>query len=150
MFNGFRSYAVLGTVVDVDENTVIEAYNKQVEDDPAHLTFYHECLEDIGISTSARKIRQFVDRNRPDGIYTRFDLQRAYRTLEIDMPDEIGDDGIVAVFYSRCADLPEREREFQAALDTIQHFRGPTIQVTGPEMKKGYCPINVVDLQRWI
>ena len=57
------------------------------------------------------------------GLYTRFDLQRAYNVLEIDHPEEIDDDGVVAVYQSRCIDVPEREREFHNALKMIQHFR---------------------------
>jgi A repeated domain in UCH-protein len=71
-----------------------------------------------------RKINQFIEQETLKGIYTHFDLQRAYRTLEIDNPENIDDDGLVAVFHSRCADAPEREREFQFSLNIIQYFRG--------------------------
>ena len=118
-----RSFACLGTVQDVDDTTVINAYKKQVQDDPANTVFYLECLQDIGSSMQNRKINQFADSVVADGVYTRFDLQKAYRTLEIDHPDGIDDDGLIAVFQSRCADMMRREGDFQHALNVIQHFR---------------------------
>jgi hypothetical protein len=119
----FRSYACLGTVPDATDNDIIKSYIKQVEDDPASITFYLECLQDIGSSTSSRMINQFVEKEVAKGVYTRFDLQRAYNVLEIDHPEEIDDDGVVAVYQSRCIDVPERETEFRNALQMIQHFR---------------------------
>jgi hypothetical protein len=135
--NMFRSFVSLGTVPDVDENTIIAAYTKQVEDDPANAVFYLECLQDIGASTQSRKIKDFTEEQRAKGLFTRFDLQRAYRTLEIDLPEEIDDDGVFAVFQSRCADAPERDAEFQSALSVIQHFRDDTIRVASRDNKKG-------------
>ena len=70
-----------------------------------------------------RKINQFADSEVAKGVYTRFDLQKAYRTLEIDHPDGLDDDDIIAVFHSRCADVMRRESDFQHALNVIQHFR---------------------------
>lgn len=126
-----RSYAGLGTVSDVDDTAIINAYSKQVQDDPANIVFYLECLQDIGSSLQNRKINQFADKQVVNGVFTRFDLQRAYRTLEIDHPDEIDDEGVIAVFQSRCADAPGRERDFQSALDVIQHFRRATLNSGG-------------------
>jgi hypothetical protein len=68
-------------------------------------------------------INQFVEKEVSKGVYTRFDLQRAYNVLEIDHPEEIDDDGVVAVYQSRCIDVPDRETEFHNALQMIQHFR---------------------------
>jgi hypothetical protein len=68
-------------------------------------------------------INQFVEKEVSKGVYTRFDLQRAYNVLEIDHPEEIDDDGVVAVYQSRCIDVPDRETEFRNALQMIQHFR---------------------------
>lgn len=101
----------------------MNSYTKQVADDPVNLTFYLECLQDIGSSLQNRKINQFAESQFANGLYTRFDLQKAYRTLGIDHPDQIDDDGVNAVFYIRCTDVPGREREFQIALDVIRHFR---------------------------
>ena len=95
----------------------------QVQDDPANTVFYLECLQDIGSSMQNRKINQFADSQVAKGVYTRFDLQKAYRTLEIDHPDGIDDDDLIAVFHSRCADARRRESDFQLALNVIQHFR---------------------------
>jgi len=118
-----RSFASLGTVQDVDDTTVITAYTKQVQDDPINTVFYLECLQDIGSSMQNRKINQFAESEVAKGVYTRFDLQKAYRTLEIDHPDDIDDDGLIAVFHSRCADVMRRESDFQHALNVIRHFR---------------------------
>jgi hypothetical protein len=126
-----RSYASLGTVHEADDTTIINAYIKQIQDDPANTVFYLECLQDIGSSLQSRKINHFADNQVSNGIFTRFALQRAYRTLEIDHPDGVGDDGIIAVFQSRCADAPDRERDFQAALTVIQHFRKGFINNNG-------------------
>jgi hypothetical protein len=68
-------------------------------------------------------INQFVEKEVSKGVYTRFDLHRAYNVLEIDHPEEIDDDGVVAVYQSRCIDVPERETDFRNALQMIQHFR---------------------------
>ena len=70
-----------------------------------------------------RRINQFAESEVATGVYTRFDLQKAYRTLEIDHPDGIDDDALIAVFHSRCADVMRRESDFQHALNVIQHFR---------------------------
>ena len=43
--------------------------------------------------------------------------------MEVDHPDEIDDDGILAVFQSRCIDVPERETDFMHALKVIQYYR---------------------------
>ena len=119
----FRSYTILGTIPDTTEATIIRAYTKQVEDDPVNIAFYLECLQDIGYSTQSRTINQFAEKEVDKGIYTRFELQRAYKVLELDNPEEIDDDGVLAVFHSRCVDVPEREDEFVHALQMIQHFR---------------------------
>lgn len=95
----------------------------QVQDDPPNTVFYLECLQDIGSSMQNRKINQFADGQAAQGVYTRFDLQKAYRTLEIDHPDGIDDDGLIAVFHSRCADVMRRESDFRHALNVIQYFR---------------------------
>jgi len=118
-----RSFACLGTVQDVDDTTVINAYTKQVQDDPENTVFYLECLQDIGSSMQNRKINQFADSEVAKGVYTRFDLQKAYRTLEIDHPDGLDDDDLIAVFHARCSDARRRESDFQLALNVIQHFR---------------------------
>ena len=118
-----RSYAILGTIPDTTEAAIIRAYIKQVEDDPIKITFYLECLQDIGYSTQTRTINQFADKEVAKGIFTHFELQRAYKILELDNPEEIDDDGIVAVFHSRCVDVPDRENDYVHALKVIQHFR---------------------------
>lgn len=119
----FRSYVCLGTIPDTTEAAVIHAYQKQVEDDPIRLMFYLECLQDIGSSTQSRTINQYTEKEIAKGIFTRFELQRAYKILEVDHPDGIDDDGILAVFQSRCIDVPERETDFMHALKVIQYYR---------------------------
>lgn len=126
-----RSYACLGTVHDADDNTIINAYIKQVEDDPTNTVFYLECLQDIGSSTKNRIINQFAQGQVANGIFTRFELQKAYKTLEIDHPDDIDDDGVYAVFQSRCMDAPGRERDFKFALNVIQYYRRGTYNNNG-------------------
>jgi len=133
-----RSFAALGTTPDADENTIIEGYIKQVDDDPGNLAFYLECLQDGGSAKASRKINLFAEEEvKSKQIYTRFDLQRAYQKLEIDHPHEIGDDGVVAVFQSRCHEVPERTAEFENALMIIQRFRGVIVGVETPQEKKG-------------
>ena len=119
----FRSYVCLGIIPDATEAAIIHAYQKQVEDDPIRLTFYLECLQDIGLSTQSRTINQYTEKEISKGIFTRFELERAYKILEVDHPNEIDDDGILAVFQSRCIDVPERETEFMHALKVIQYYR---------------------------
>lgn len=118
-----RSYACLGIVPTASESDIIKSYIRQITDDPANIVFYLECLQDIGYSTQSRMINQYVEKEVQKGIYTRFDLQKAYQVLEIDLPEDTDDDGIVAVYHSRCIDVPEREAEFQNALKMIQRFR---------------------------
>src|SRR5271156_6103322 len=102
------------------------------------MTFYLEYLQDVGSAKASRKINHFADEEvNNKQVYTRFDLQRAYRKLEIDHPDEIGEDGVVAVFQSRCHDAPERTAEFEKALIIIQKFRGVIIGVETPQEKRG-------------
>lgn len=112
----------LGTVHDIDEMTIINAYEKQVKDDPGNILFYLECLQDIGNSLPSRRINQYTESQASKGVFTRFDLGRACRTLEIDDPNKVTEEGLIAVFHSRCTDAPHREREFQLALKVIQHF----------------------------
>lgn len=144
-----RSYTALGTIPDTTEAAIILAYQKQVEDDPIKIAFYLECLQDIGSSTQSRKINQFADKEVAKGIFTRFELQRAYKILELDVnPEEIDDEGVVAVFHSRCVDVPEREGEFVHALKVIQHFRksdiiGDTADTKALE-KRGIIPCCLV------
>lgn len=133
-----RSFVALGTTADADENSIIEGYLKQVDDDPGNMAFYLECLQDAGSAKTSRKINQFAEEEvNNKQVYTRFDLQRAYRKLEIDHPDEIGDDGVVAVFQSRCHEVPERTADFENALAIIQRFRGVIIGVETPQEKRG-------------
>ena len=133
-----RSFAALGTTANADENAIIEGYLKQVDDDPVNIQFYVECLQDIGSTKQSRKINRFAeDEVNSKEKYTRFDLQRAYRKLEIDHPHEIGDDGVVAVFQSRCHDAPERTAEFENALTIIQKFRSVNIGVDAHQEKRG-------------
>jgi hypothetical protein len=75
------------------------------------------------LSTQSRTINQFVEKEVAKGIFTRFELQRAYKILELDNPEEIDDDGVIAVFHSRCVDVPDREKDFLHALQVIQYFR---------------------------
>jgi hypothetical protein len=117
------SYVSLGTVPDAGDSTIIRAYRRQISDDPDNTLFYLECLQDIGRATSSQTINNLVEQEIVNGLYTRFELQRAYKTLEIDHPEEIDDEGVVAVFQSRCIDVPNRERDFQHAVTVIQHFR---------------------------
>ena len=101
----------------------MRAYRKQISDDPTNTAFYLECLQDIGFSTNSRTLQVYAEKEIVNGIYTRFELERAYKTLEIDHPDGIDDEGVLAVFQSRCIDVPNREKDFLHALDVIQHFR---------------------------
>lgn len=119
----FRSYVCLGTVPTASESDIITAYIKQITDDPVNVVFYLECLQEIGYSSQSRMINHYVETEVQKGIYTRFDLLKAYQVLEIDHPEDTDDDGVVAVYHSRCIDVPERETEFQNALKMIQHFR---------------------------
>jgi hypothetical protein len=114
----------LGTVYDVNEKAITTAYEKQVKDDPGNIIFYLECLQDISNSMQSRKINQFADSEVLKGTFTRFDLRRAFRTLEIDDPNTITDEGLIVVFQSRRVEAPQRAQEFQFALKIIQHFRG--------------------------
>ena len=119
-----RSFVALGTTPDADENTIIEGYLRQVDDDPGNMAFYLECLQDVRPPKISRKINQFAEEEvKSKQVYTRFDLQSAYQKLEIDHPDEIGDEGVVAVFQSGCHEVPERTAEFENALTIIQRFR---------------------------
>ena len=121
--NNLRSYICLGVVESADEDTILNAYIKQVEDDPASTTFYLECLQDISIYARSSKINEFLEQECDKGNFTCLDLDRAYRILEIDHPNDVDDEGIIAVFQVRCADAPEREREFETALRVIEYFR---------------------------
>jgi hypothetical protein len=121
------SYASLGTTSDVNEATIQRAYVKQIMDDPANTIFYLECLQDIAQSTSNRTLTSVVERELERGLYTRFELERSYKVLEIDHPDDIDDEGILAVFQSRCIDVPNRQTDFQHALGVISYFRKITI-----------------------
>jgi len=99
------------------------AYNNQVTDDPTHATFYLECLQQIGISLHNKLINQYVETELEKGMYTRFELQRAYKTLEIDHPEQIGDDGIDVVFSIRCDEAPHRRKDFERAMAVIEYFK---------------------------
>jgi hypothetical protein len=69
-------------------------------------------------------LQQYADEETlGKGQFTRFTLHQAYHVLEIDHPENIDDDGITAVFHSRCIDLPSRGDDFKTALEVIQHFR---------------------------
>lgn len=118
-----RSYVCLGVYTDADEDTIIKAYIKQVEDDSANAVFYLECLQDINQQLRSPKINQILEEEISKGLFTRLDLDRAYKALEIDHPNEIDEEGIIAVFQIRCVDSPERETEFENALRVIEHFR---------------------------
>ena len=69
-----------------------------------------------------RIIKNYVETELAKGIHTRFELNRAYKTLEIDHPEQIDEDGINAVFHSRCIEAPHREVDFKYALDVISWF----------------------------
>jgi hypothetical protein len=132
-------FAALGTVFDVDERAVIAAYNNQITDDPAHVQFYLECLQQLGISLHNRLLNQVVESELAKGVYTRFELKRAYTTLEIDHPEEIDDDGINAVFSIRCDEAPHREKDFQRAMEVITYFKklGDKSEISSNTRKKG-------------
>jgi len=108
------------------------------------MAFYLEYLQDAGSTKTSCKINLFAEEEvNTKQVYTRFDLQRAYWKLEIDHPDEIGDDGVVAVFQSRCHDAPERTAEFENALNIIQKFRGVIVGVETPQEKRGTTVLEV-------
>ena len=108
------------------------------------MAFYLEYLQDAGSAKTSHKINLFAEEEvNNKKVYTRFDLQRAYRKLEIDHPDEIGDDGLVAVFQSRCHDAPERTAEFENVLNIIQKFRGVIVGVETQQEKRGTKVLDV-------
>jgi hypothetical protein len=80
------------------------------------MAFYLEYPQDARSANTSRKTNFFAEEEvNTKQVYTQFNLQRVYRKLEIDHLDEIGDDGVVTVFQSRCHDAPERTAEFENA-----------------------------------
>lgn len=135
------SFAALGIVVESDESQIIEAYQKQIKDNPRHTIYYLECLQDIGSSTQSKRINQFAEGESANGIYTKFDLIQAYQTLDIENPGFTTDEAIIATYQSRCFDFPEREGTFQRALFVIQGDRksGVIEDFIHPSEKRGPC-----------
>ena len=118
---------------------VLDAYKKQIKDDPKQTIFYLTCLQDIGSSMQSRRINQFAESESLRGYYTKFDLAQAYQLLEIDEPDFATDDAVLATYQSRCFDYPEREGEFRKALLIIQMYRqtGAIGDFINPSENKG-------------
>jgi ubiquitin carboxyl-terminal hydrolase 25 len=133
------SFAALGIVPESDDPQIIEAYQKQVKDNPRQTLFYLECLQDIGSSTQSKRINQFAEGESANGFYTKFDLIQAYQTLDIENPDFTTDDAIIATYQSRCFDFPEREMTFQRALIVIQVYRKSVVieEFINPSGKRG-------------
>jgi len=133
------SFAALGIVSESEEIAVLDAYKKQIKDDPKNTIFYLSCLQDIGSSMESKRINQFAQNESLRGYYTKFDLARAYQLLEIDQPDFATDDAVLATYQSRCFDYPEREGEFHKALLIIQRYRqnGAIDDFINPSEKKG-------------
>jgi A repeated domain in UCH-protein len=140
-FSPFRSYICLGTTPNADDITLVHAYTKQIEDDPVNADFYLECLQDLSLAKQSRLLREHVERELARGLHSRFELKRAYQKLEIDSPATVDDDGLFAVFHSRCSEVPERELEFKRALDVIHYFRVRDSRNRGAE-KKGMFPVR--------
>jgi len=133
----------LGTTANTDDNTLIRAYTKQVDDDPVNRDFYLECLQDIALISHSRMLHDHVDRELSKGAHTRFQLEKAFKILEIDSPATIDEEGLMAVYHSRCIEVPGRDGEFKRALDVIHHFREKRIANTGHQ-KKGIPSFEVV------
>lgn len=148
VYSDHSCFAALGTVFDVNEYTVIDAYKNQITDDPKHTQFYLECLQQLGSSLHNRVLNQYVESEFAKGIYTRFELDRAYKTLEIDDPGQIDDDGINVVFSIRCEEAPHREKDFKRAMQVIQYFKkageNPEDGSSTPE-KKGHAMREISD-----
>jgi hypothetical protein len=65
--------------MDADENTIIEGYLKQVDDDPGNMAFYLEYLQDAGYAKTSCKINLFAEEEvNNKKVYTRFDLPVTY------------------------------------------------------------------------
>ena len=64
-----------------------------------------------------------MENEAENGTYTRLDLQRACRTLEINNPERVDEDALQAVFQIRCTEAPAMRDVFQHALKVIQRYR---------------------------
>lgn len=115
----------------MDAYTIIEAYDRQVTNDPERTSLWLQCLRAIGIFRSGEDfeiIEQAVQFAYSEGKYTDDDLIEAYRYFDFyPLKDDcdLEEDTILGKFYAYLSSTPkEKEEEARRHLWRIGDSRG--------------------------
>ncbi|KAF3490497.1 ubiquitin-specific protease [Arthroderma uncinatum] len=131
-------YEHLGTLGDMSNELIIEAYRRQVKLAPARGSYYLRCLRSIGHwrdPVDGKPIQNFVEYEYETGKYADDDLPDSYRYFNFDYFKErlITDDAIIGSFYARLEDT-QNDMELRKHLWRIgDHRKSEKIKAVAEE-----------------
>jgi ubiquitin carboxyl-terminal hydrolase 25/28 len=117
-----RYFASLGIQPDSADSLVDFAFDRQSLCDPAHRSYYLECLQALAQSRGTETLQTKVAMMASEGMVSRRDLTAAYRQLNIphNEAQTVSDERILNLFYVRISDLgPGAQQDARQALNQI-------------------------------
>ncbi|KAK2865220.1 hypothetical protein FQN49_003796 [Arthroderma sp. PD_2] len=121
-------YEHLGTLSDMSNELIIDAYRQQSKLAPARASYYLRCLRSIGYwrdTAEGREIQRFVESEYEAGKYADDDVADSYQYLNFDFFKDqlISEDAIIGSFYARLEDT-QNDMELRKHLWRIGDYRG--------------------------
>lgn len=114
------------------------AYHRQRNCDAELAPYYLECLSGLATGRESEALQVEVATLRSQGEFSRSDILKAYKALNIDLRNK-DEDHIIGVFKSRLIDAPMHEASMREQLGIIgKALKSPKIQQVA---RKGWAAL---------
>ena len=140
-----RCYAALGIVLDVKDDIIKWAYNRQRLCNPRDAPYYLQCLSTLANGRASEDLQFETMKLKSEGEYTTDDIIESYKQLGIN-PNESDEDLIIGTFRSRLSDSPGQETVLREHLRIIGRSRD-SAKISGVARKGHKLQIPSLDMQ---